>query len=82
LQVRDNQHRKYDPFNVNNREYNYPLSRGIRKYGQEAYELIILEDDVPTEELDSKEKYYIKKYDTYFHGYNQTLGGNNPTQPI
>ena len=57
LQRRHKQHCEYDPFNVNNREYNYPLSRGIRKYGQEAYSLIILEDDISDEDIDEREKY-------------------------
>ena len=26
--------------------------------------------------LDSLEQYYIKKYDSYIHGYNMTLGGS------
>ena len=34
LEYRHNQHTKWDPFNVNNPEYDYPLSRGIRKYGE------------------------------------------------
>jgi hypothetical protein len=33
LTERDKQHMRYDPFNINNKEYNYPLSRGVRKYG-------------------------------------------------
>ena len=43
LEYRHKQHMKWDPFNINNLEYNYPLSRGVRKYGEDAYELIILE---------------------------------------
>ena len=46
LEYRHKQHIKYDPWNPNNKEYNYPLSRGIRKYGSNAYELIILEDNL------------------------------------
>lgn len=71
----------YDPYNENNREYDYPLSRGIRKYGAEAYELVILEENVPLDKLDEREKYWIKYYDTYWHGYNQTIGGTWPTAP-
>lgn len=39
----------YDPYNKKAKEYNYPLSRGVRKYGAEEYELIILEDNVSLE---------------------------------
>ena len=49
LEYRHKQHFKYDPFNINNPEYEYPLSRGIRKYGEEEYQLIILEDNIQKE---------------------------------
>lgn len=82
LYTRNKQHINYDPFNSNTKEYNYPLSRGIRKYGQDYYELIILEKDVLSSKLNEREKYWIAYYDTYWHGYNQTPGGSNPTKPI
>lgn len=82
LYTRNKQHIDYDPFNPNNKEYNYPLSRGIRKYGQNYYELIILEENVLSTKLNEREKYWIAYYDTYWHGYNQTPGGSNPTKPI
>ena len=82
LITRHKQHIFYDPYNVNNREYNYPLSRGVRKYGKDMYELIILEDNIPKEKLNEREQYWIKYYDTYWNGYNQTIGGTYPTQPI
>lgn len=82
LEYRHKQHIKYDPYNKNNPEYNYPLSRGIRKYGANEYELLILEDNLLQDELDDKEKYWIQYYDTYYHGYNQSLGGKNPVKPI
>lgn len=82
LQTRHKQHIQYDPFNINTKEYEYPLSRGIRKYGEDAYELIILEDNLLKEELNDREKYWIAFYDTYWNGYNQTIGGTFPTKPI
>lgn len=82
LEYRHKQHIEYDPWNPNNKEYNYPLSRGIRKYGSNAYELIILEDNLLKDQLNEREKYWISFYDTYYHGYNQSLGGTNPVQPI
>ena len=81
LEYRHKQHIKYDPYNPNNREYNYPLSRGIRKYGEDEYELIILEDDLLQDQLNEREIYWIKFYDTYFNGYNQSTGGSNPVKP-
>lgn len=82
LEYRHKQHIEWDPFNINNVEYNYPLSRGIRKYGENAYELIILEEGLAKEQLNERERYWIRFYDTYFNGYNQTPGGSNPTKPI
>ena len=82
LEYRHKQHIKYDPYNPNNREYEYPLSRGIRKYGEDEYELIILEDDLKLDQLNDREIYWIKYYNTYFDGYNQSTGGANPTKPI
>lgn len=57
LKLRDKRHREIDPFDPCLREYNYPLSRGIRKYGNDAYELIILEDNLSQEQLNEREKY-------------------------
>ena len=82
LYTRNKQHIDYDPFNPNNKEYDYPLSRGVRKYGQNYYELIILEENVLSTKLNEREKYWIAYYDTYWHGYNQTPGGSNPTKPV
>ena len=82
LSYRHKQHIKYDPYNPNNREYNYPLSRGIRKYGEDEYELVILEDNLLQNQLNEREIYWIKFYDTYFNGYNQSTGGSNPVKPI
>lgn len=46
----------------------------IRKYGPENFKVEVLEE-CPKEELDEKEMYYIKKYNTYEDGYNLSLGG-------
>lgn len=82
LKQRHKVHTEYDPYNKNTREYNYPLSRGIRKYGKEEYELVVLEQNIPRDLLDEREKYWIAYYDTYWHGYNQSIGGTFPTKPI
>ena len=51
-----------------------PIHIAIRKYGPENFVNQILEE-IPNEELNAKEQYYIQKYDTYNNGYNCTLGG-------
>lgn len=60
------------------RDANYnsilPIHVAIRKYGPENFVNQILEE-VPNEELNNKEQYYIQKYNTYNNGYNCTLGG-------
>ena len=78
LNNRHYRHIKIDPYDDTLKEYNYPLSRGIRKYGEDNYELIILEEGLLREQLNEKEKYWIKYYNTYYDGYNQSLGGSNP----
>lgn len=75
LKTRHKAHMEYDPCTKSKREYNYPLSRGIRKHGQDNYKLKTLEIDVPKEKLLLRERYWIKYYDTYHNGYNQTQGG-------
>ncbi len=81
LKNRHYRHIKIDPWDCTLVEYEYPLSRGIRKYGVDGYELIVLEEVESLEELDSREVYYIKKFNTYFDGYNQTIGGSNRVMP-
>lgn len=62
-------------YNVNNKDYNLPIHRAIRKYGLDNFEFIILEE-CEQSELNSKEIYWIKQYDSYQSGYNATEGGN------
>lgn len=58
----------------------YPLYLAFQKYGLENFSFEILEE-CSLEELDIKEQFYIKKYNSYVdfpnsNGYNLTLGGN------
>ena len=55
------------------KEYNYCLSRGIRKYGEESFDYAILADKVPLDDLDLVEEHYIDMYQTT----NPELGYNN-----
>lgn len=48
-----------------------------KKYGKEIFTKIILEENIIDEDLLSiKEKYYIKKYNTFSDGYNLSEGGD------
>ena len=54
---------------------NYPISKAIQKYGRDNFKFEIIENCLP-EELDEKEIYYIKFYNTIVpNGYNVTYGG-------
>lgn len=53
----------------------YPLYLSINKYGLENFKFEIVEE-CSQDELNQKEIYWIKEYNSYFNGYNQTLGGN------
>lgn len=58
------------------KEYNYCISRGIRKYGKEAFDFAILAEKVPIDILDLIEEHYIDLYNTTDpkYGYNMSIG--------
>lgn len=58
-------------------EYNYPISKAFRKYGVENFSFEVLEE-CPQEQLNERERYWVSYYDTFYNGYNQTLGGDSP----
>ena len=74
IEKRFNKHRS-ESFNKNSSHYEYPLYRAIRKYGIENFSFEIIEE-CKIEELNEKEEFWIKYYDSFFNGYNQTLGGD------
>lgn len=76
---RRREHEKYEPYEEGRPHYNYPLSRGIRKYGEAYYGCKILEDDLSLEQAKEQEKYWIKYYNTYEDPskYNLTPGGDD-----
>ena len=53
-----------------------PLYYAMNKYGIEHFHIeLIVETDDPEE----REKYWIKQFDSYHNGYNDTLGGDGKT---
>lgn len=62
--------------NPTDHNYNNPLYRSIRKYGIENFSFEVIEECLVSE-LNDKERFYIQKYDSFFNGYNLTLGGDS-----
>lgn len=60
---------------ITSREYEYPIYRAMRKYGIDNFSFEIIEE-CSREELNEKERFYVEKYNAFFDGYNQTLGGD------
>ena len=58
---------------------NTEIDRALQSLGIASFEYGIIEQ-CKSEELDEKEIYYIAKYDTYYNGYNNQLGGRRTGQ--
>lgn len=56
-------------------KYNSHFNNAIRKYGFDAFEWEEIDNAMFIKDLEEKEKYWIEYYDTYYNGYNSTLGG-------
>lgn len=76
LQVRYNEHQRDCKKYLNTNKKSIPLYNAVGTYGWDNFVLEIIEDNIPAEEIDAKEQYYIHFYDTYKNGYNATLGGD------
>ena len=59
----------------NNIKDNCKFHKALRELGYEHFKIEEIER-VSTTILDEREIYWIKYYDSYFNGYNSTLGGN------
>lgn len=55
-------------------DYNYPLHRAIRKYGEDMFSLEVLET-CSIAQLNEREEYWVAYFNTRQNGYNQTVGG-------
>lgn len=60
---------------TNQNDNNY-FHRALRKYGLENFVYCVLEDNVLFENLNMGEMDWIEYYDSYYSGYNLTLGGD------
>ena len=82
IQERWNEHKLINSRTSKNalKKQKYPLYLAFQKYGLENFSFEVLEE-CSLEELDTKEQFYIKKYNSYIdfpnsNGYNLTLGGD------
>ena len=50
-------------------------NRIAKVHGKDIFERVILEDNIVNQDLDEREKYYIKTHNTLNEGYNLTEGG-------
>ena len=57
-------------------QYNYTIHKAFRKYGIDNFTFEIIEF-CKEDELFEKEKFWIKKYDSFNSGYNDTEGGDS-----
>lgn len=71
LEQRDHKHLQQ----LNDNTY---FHRALTKYGRNNFSLELVEDNIPLELLDEKEKYYIDYFESFYttgKGYNLTQGG-------
>lgn len=54
----------------------YKIYNAIKKYGKENFFIEILEENVPIDQLNQREIFYIEKYDSFENGYNSSKGGD------
>ena len=67
--------------NINHENNHYPLYKEMYEYGIENFNFSIIEECLQ-EELDNRERYYIKEYNSMIpNGYNQTSGGQTGAHP-
>lgn len=59
-----------------------PIDKSILKHGWEHFTYEIIDQTEDREELKKLEQYYIALYNSYYHGYNATLGGDDVSHLI
>lgn len=65
----------------NAKDQNSHLYLAMRKYGIENFHIEQIEE-VANDQLNEREKYWISYYNTYFDGYNSTLGGDGSLEQL
>ena len=60
---------------------NMVIHKAIFKYGKDNFTLEVVEE-VPKQQLNEREEYWIKYYNSYTDGYNSTKGGQKGNKPF
>lgn len=71
LQERLNNHLKFSTLKTRN----YKFYQAVKEIGKDNFYIELLEDNIPNNELNEKEIYYIDKFNSFHDGYNATKGG-------
>lgn len=74
IEVRINQH-----INAALRGCDYALYRAMRKYGIENFQWNVIEEP-NIDDLNVREQFWIQYYDSFKHGYNETVGGDGTSK--
>ncbi len=57
------------------------IHKAIKKYGKSNFFVELIETCNSLDELNEREEFWIKHYDSYHYGYNLCMGGNQPRKP-
>ena len=79
LSIRFSQHKNRLKEYIEKNFTNQPLYNSMKKYGISHFFIELIEE-CSNEELDIREKYWIAQYNTYYNGYNATIGGEGVTK--
>ena len=60
---------------------NMVIHKAIFKYGKDNFTFEVIEE-VPRQQLNEREEYWIKYYNSYTDGYNSTKGGQKGNKPF
>ncbi len=63
-------------YNALNNIYSTYFYNALKKYGSEKFNWKVLENNIPENELNNKEIFYINKQNSFNDGYNMTKGGD------
>lgn len=77
-QARNPVKREYEHFRLLklNQHYNVHLQRAFNVHGTETFYFEVLERNIPIDDIDNREKYWITHFDSYRNGFNQAPGGD------